>query len=142
MTVRYAKYDDGGLIQFVGEMPAVMLELQGENIFVGAADPRTDYIVDGQCCRYTEAEQQAKDTLPPGWIWKMPDRSAVDMRTPDQQEKDIAAAILAERAAAYPPLADLADALYWQVQGDDSKIAAYMASCAAVKVQFPKVTVK
>jgi len=42
------------------------------------------------------------------------------------------------REAAYPPLTDLADALYWQAQGDDSKMAAYLAACAAVKERFPK----
>lgn len=43
------------------------------------------------------------------------------------------------RRAEYPSLADLADALYWQAQGDDSKMSDYLARCAAVKVRFPKV---
>jgi len=43
-----------------------------------------------------------------------------------------------QRAAAYPPLAELADALYWQAQGDDSKMTAYLEACAAVKARFPK----
>lgn len=42
------------------------------------------------------------------------------------------------RRDAYPPLADLADALYWQSQGDDSKMEAYNAAVAAVKAKFPK----
>ncbi|GAC1315520.1 MAG: hypothetical protein NVSMB28_00080 [Collimonas sp.] len=42
------------------------------------------------------------------------------------------------RAKEYPPLADLADALYWQTKGDASKMAAYLARCDAVKQRFPK----
>lgn len=42
------------------------------------------------------------------------------------------------RAAEYPPLADLADAVYWQAQGDDTKMTAYLAAVDAVKQQYPK----
>ena len=42
------------------------------------------------------------------------------------------------RQEEYPPLADLADALYWQSQGDDSKMTAYIAACDAVKTKYPK----
>lgn len=43
------------------------------------------------------------------------------------------------RERAYPPLAMLADAIYWQSKGDNSKMDTYLAQCAAVKAQFPKV---
>lgn len=39
------------------------------------------------------------------------------------------------RAAAYPPLADLADAI---VKGDDAALAEYREACLAVKARFPK----
>jgi hypothetical protein len=42
------------------------------------------------------------------------------------------------RKKEYPPLADLADALYWQSQGDESKMTAYLAAVNAVKVKYPK----
>jgi hypothetical protein len=42
------------------------------------------------------------------------------------------------RQAEYPPLTDLADALYWQSQGDDSRMTAYLAACEAVKIKYPK----
>lgn len=42
------------------------------------------------------------------------------------------------RQEEYPPLADLADALYWQSQGDDTKMTAYIAACDAVKTKYPK----
>ena len=43
------------------------------------------------------------------------------------------------RAPEYPPLADLADAIYWQNQGDSSKMDAYLAAVQAVKEKYPKV---
>lgn len=43
------------------------------------------------------------------------------------------------RRAEYPPLSDLADAMYWINQGDESKMQAYLAACDAVKAKYPKV---
>ena len=66
----------------------------------------------------------------------------------DQAFVDAAAAELAAEAAAtqyqrdrqpeYPSLADLADALYWSNQGDNTKLDEYYAACAAVKAKYPK----
>jgi len=42
------------------------------------------------------------------------------------------------RAAEYPPFADLADALYHQSKGDETKLTAYLAKCEAVKTKYPK----
>jgi len=42
------------------------------------------------------------------------------------------------RRPEYPPLADLADALYWQSKGNDIKMAAYLAAVDAVKTKYPK----
>ena len=66
----------------------------------------------------------------------------------DQALVDAAAAELAAEAAAtqyqrdrqpeYPSLATLADALYWSNQGDNTKLDAYYAACAAVKAKYPK----
>lgn len=42
------------------------------------------------------------------------------------------------RAPEYPPLTELADAIFWQQQGDESKMAAYVAACEAVKAKYPK----
>lgn len=44
----------------------------------------------------------------------------------------------AQRRAAYPSMADFADALYWADQGDNAQLTAYFAACKAVKLQFPK----
>lgn len=42
------------------------------------------------------------------------------------------------RRAAYPPLSELADALYWQAKGDSTRMAAYLAQVEHVKRRFPK----
>ena len=66
----------------------------------------------------------------------------------DQALVDAAAAELAAEAAAtqyqrdrrpeYPDLADLADALYWSNQGDNTKLDEYYAKVSAVKTKYPK----
>ena len=42
------------------------------------------------------------------------------------------------RQTEYPPLTDLADALYHQSKGDETKLTAYLAKCEAVKQKYPK----
>ena len=44
-----------------------------------------------------------------------------------------------KRQPEYPPLGDLADAIYWQNEDDSSKMTAYIAAVEAVKVKYPKV---
>jgi hypothetical protein len=46
--------------------------------------------------------------------------------------------ILELRKAAYPPLSELADAMYWASHGDSSKMDAYLAAVEQVKLQYPK----
>ena len=45
---------------------------------------------------------------------------------------------LRDRIHNYPNITDLADAIYHQYKGDNSKMDAYIASVEAVKTQFPK----
>jgi len=42
------------------------------------------------------------------------------------------------RQPEYPPLTDLADALYHQSKGDETKLTAYISKCEAVKQKYPK----
>lgn len=42
------------------------------------------------------------------------------------------------RKIEYPSMDVLADALYWQQQGDNSKMQSYLAAVDAVKNKFPK----
>ena len=43
-----------------------------------------------------------------------------------------------KRKPEYPPLTDLADAMYWASQGDNTKLDNYYAACEAVKLKYPK----
>jgi hypothetical protein len=43
-----------------------------------------------------------------------------------------------QRYPEYPKLEQLADALYWQAEGDNSKMTEYLAAVKAVKERFPK----
>jgi hypothetical protein len=43
-----------------------------------------------------------------------------------------------KRMFKYPPMTQYLDAVYWQSQGDDSKMTEYLAAVAAVKERYPK----
>jgi hypothetical protein len=49
-------------------------------------------------------------------------------------------AYIENRQREYPPLANLADALYHQSKGDETKLTAYLAKCESVKTKYPKPT--
>lgn len=107
----------------------------------GPGDHRTQYVHGGKVCNYSPKEQLAKDSMPYGHTWLMPDRRVVDLRSTEQQIKDSVTVVINSRIANYPPLQDLADALYWQSKGDTVKLQAYLAACDKVKEAFPKPTV-
>lgn len=44
------------------------------------------------------------------------------------------------RSIAYPPFEVLADALFHQSNGDNTKMLAYLAAVEAVKAKYPKKT--
>jgi hypothetical protein len=43
-----------------------------------------------------------------------------------------------QRKPEYPPMEDYLDAVYWQSQGDNTKMTAYLAAVEAVKQRYPK----
>jgi len=51
------------------------------------------------------------------------------------RNKDIGAV----RMRDYPPLADLADAIYWEKKGDPSKMDKYISDCDKVKEDHPLI---
>lgn len=73
-----------------------------------------------------------------GAKWEIEKRCWVDARSDEERVMQAQEGVIAARRAAYPPLEDLADALYWQAQGDESKMADYLTRCNKVKVLFPK----
>ena len=66
------------------------------------------------------------------------DQSLVDVAAAEIQAELDATQYQRQRQPEYPPLADLADALYWSNQGDNTKLDEYYAACAAVKAKYPK----
>jgi hypothetical protein len=46
------------------------------------------------------------------------------------------------RLAEYPPIVDLADAIYWSSRGDNSKMEMYLSAVEAVKLKYPKPDTK
>ena len=75
---KFARYNDAGEIIAVGDVPKAMLKCQPGMLYIGEVDQQRQYILDGQLCDYTEAELAIKNNLPPGHIWKMPERIAFD----------------------------------------------------------------
>ncbi|MEW6563301.1 MAG: hypothetical protein AB1400_08750 [Pseudomonadota bacterium] len=74
-----------------------------------------------------------------------PDRAAIEAATAEWQAEQDAVAYRIQRAAEYPPLSDLADALVKKASADpaerasgEAQEAAYIATCQAVKAKYPK----
>ena len=42
------------------------------------------------------------------------------------------------REKEYPPMVDYLDAVYWQTQGDNTKMQVYLAAVEQVKLKYPK----
>jgi hypothetical protein len=105
--------------------------------------PNSEYSLDGETIIWQEANENDTNTfVAKNLIWHTPTEVL-------QKQEYENAYICAEneykaleyklfRQLEYPPLTDLADALYWQTQGDDSKMTAYIAAVEAVKQKYPK----
>lgn len=132
------KYDDSGTILFSGDIPESMVKHQGSNVVLGKGTSDFQYVKNGKIYDYTTEELEIKRNLPLGFIWKMPDRIAFDPRNDDQRHLDELEAFKKARAQSYPPIEELADALYWQSKGDNTKMMSYLAACEAVKQKIPK----
>ena len=66
------------------------------------------------------------------------DQALVDAAAAEIQAELDATQYQRDRQPEYPSLADLADALYWSNQGDNTKLDEYYQACAAVKAKYPK----
>ena len=66
------------------------------------------------------------------------DQALVDAAAAEIQAELDATQYQRDRQPEYPSLADLADALYWSNQGDNTKLDEYYQACAAVKTKYPK----
>lgn len=68
----------------------------------------------------------------------LPSKEELDAEVARLEAVFVATEYQRQRRFEYPPLADLSDALYWQAQGDESKMTAYLAAVEAVKQKYPK----
>ena len=66
------------------------------------------------------------------------DQALVDAAAAEIQAELDATQYQRDRKPEYPALADLADALYWSNQGDNTKLDEYYAKVSAVKTKYPK----
>ena len=66
------------------------------------------------------------------------DQALVDAAAAEIQAELDATQYQRDRQPEYPSLADLADALYWSNQGDNTKLDEYYAKVSAVKAKYPK----
>ncbi len=66
------------------------------------------------------------------------DQALVDAAAAEIQAELDATQYQRDRQPEYPDLADLADALYWSNQGDNTKLDEYYTKVSAVKTKYPK----
>jgi len=75
-----------------------------------------------------------------GLVWKSndiqkPTEAQLNAECDRLQAEEVANAYKAQRAAAYPPMADYLDGI---VKNDQAQIDKYIADCLAVKAKYPK----
>ena len=66
------------------------------------------------------------------------DQALVDTAAAEIQAELDATQYQRDRQPEYPSLVDLADALYWSNQGDNTKLDEYYTKVSAVKTKYPK----
>ena len=93
--------------------------------------PTSPWRVINDPTKYENIVWDDRDTDPPS-------REVIEAEVSRLQAEYNATKYKGLRAEEYPPLADLADAIYWQSQGDNSKMTAYLAAVDAVKQKYPK----
>lgn len=112
-----------------------------------ALKPKAKWALDGNEIQWVEElDDSGSPTgiiLTPNFQWldeeqTKPTKDEIDAEISRQEELFNNTEYQRRRQPEYPPLADLADALYWQAQGDESKMTAYLAAVEAVKQKYPK----
>lgn len=91
-------------------------------------DPAADY----------EATKWLSDDPMPSWPEVQAEIARIEDGNPTDASGYLQIAYREQRAPEYPPISELADAIYWNEQGDSSKLDAYVAACEAVKEKYPK----
>ena len=104
-------------------------------------------LVEGAACTSQNTGNIEADYAATNWLADTPMPSLAEVEAeiakikagnPTDAQGRIKYAYRRLRAPEYPPVTDLADAIFWQQQGDNSKMEAYIAACEAVKAKYPK----
>ncbi len=91
--------------------------------------PNADWVLEG--LEYSGLQWKSTDIL-------KPTQSELETEQASLQAEYEAKEYQRLRAPEYPPLSDLADAMYWASKGDNTKLDNYYAACEAVKLKYPK----
>lgn len=107
--------------------------------------PNVEWALDGAEIIWERDPDSLERFIPINLIWyseniDVPTKEQIETRTIELQAIADSIAYQDQRKKEYPPLTDLADALFWQANGDNSKMTAYLAQVAAVKDRYPKGT--
>lgn len=119
-----------------------------EAIAIRKLVPDANFTLYGRTIEYTqELDDDGNPTgniITPNFIWEetntepKPTKSQIDEVVEQLEAEWLATEYQRQRQPEYPHLADLADALYWQAKGDETKMTAYLAAVEAVKQKYPK----
>lgn len=74
--------------------------IENEAVLTGNGNDRDNYVVNGLIAEFTTEEKYAKNNLPQGFIWKMPERTAVDTRSLESAKAQAWTKIKASRTGA------------------------------------------
>lgn len=104
--------------------------------------PKASWALDGPEIIWEQSDQ-GSELVASNLTWfspeiAIPSKEAIDAELVRLEAEFAANEYQQLRRKEYPPLSDLADAVYWQSQGDDSKMTAYLAAVEAVKQKYPK----
>ena len=108
--------------------------------------PGAEWSIDGSEIKWEEDLLDSNNLIPVNLIWHSPEISIptklqIDTRNAELQAISDSLEYQRLRVKEYPPLENLADALFWQANGNNSKMTAYLEQVAAVKDRYPKGTI-
>jgi hypothetical protein len=86
--ISITKYNDDGVIIATGTIQKQTLHLHEGNIYVGEANNSEHYFLNGVLCFYTKEELAQKLLASKNFIWKMPERKLIDVRSIEIAKKD------------------------------------------------------
>lgn len=105
--------------------------------------PNAEWSLNGSHIIWETDKRNPEKLIAKNLVWhskniSMPTKDQIENEILRLQEEYKTTTYQRLRKPEYPPLTDLADALYWQSQGDDSKMQEYLLAVQAVKDKYPK----